>query len=432
MMQTRKTLSSKGKRQHEKEQAQKFLPVLVFGSFIALVTVMNLVFSSSGDTETTSSLLGSNRVGSSSSSYASFPPVCTAEQRSIIEQQLPPDLCNQTVRSPWRNKCSFTFATQCPEAIWLQEYYKVKKPNTPAPVAIYVGCNKGMDAVDTLRMLSGDAFIDKKPWKKQFFTAEKVVPGVCNQENTPSFDVSLVPLRSDARVYCVEAMPKTAVQLSTTALKMGYHGKLIVTNAAMSSTNGMVAFPDEAAGTENHGIELCQTHADRCAKVQMYRLDTYVDKYLPEVHKEDTTRIIDFLSTDVEGFDWEVLKGGDKTLRRVRYLEFEYNHRGKWQDTLLSTAISTLKEQGFVCYWAGANGNAWRLTDCFLDYYNLKFWSNVACVNTKLKNEDDGAVFIANRLEELFLQTLAKGDSLQFIDKLLEPQKVSTLKKRSG
>ena len=81
-----------------------------------------------------------------------------------------------------------------------------------------------------------------------------------------------------------------------------------------------------------------------------------------------------------------------------------------WQKTQLSQAIATLKDQGFVCYWAGANGNAWRLTDCFLDYYNLKFWSNVACVNKRMED----ASFIANRLEELFLQTLAKGESLSF------------------
>ena len=119
---------------------------------------------------------------------------------------------------------------------------------------------------------------------------------------------------------------------------------------------------------------------------------------------------IDLLSVDVEGYDWDVLLGGDATLKRVNYLEFEYHQVGNWPNHQLSTAIDKLKGQGFVCYWAGAFGQLWRISDCWQEYYNLHYWSNVACVNVNQPSVET----MAQRMEELFLQTLAQGDKIRY------------------
>ena len=135
-------------------------------------------------------------------------------------------------------------------------------------------------------------------------------------------------------------------------------------------------------------------------------IDTFVERNLPN----DNNSLFDFLSIDVEGFDFAVLMGGPQLLQRTKYIEFEYNWKGQWKDHKLSAAIDMLKDTGFVCYWAGAYGHIWRITDCWLDYYDLKFWSNVACVNMRIPE----AAPLTARMEELFQETLDAGQTIQY------------------
>ena len=111
---------------------------------------------------------------------------------------------------------------------------------------------------------------------------------------------------------------------------------------------------------------------------------------------------IHFLSIDVEGFDFNVMKGGTRTLARTEYLEFEYHYVGNWAKQSLQDAIKMLDDLGFTCYWAGKD-KLWRLDDsCWLDHYNFHTWSNVACVNRKLNRQ------LAMNMENTFLKTLAE------------------------
>ena len=48
------------------------------------------------------------------------PPQCSREDLLKIRSQLPPDDC---AKPPYRQQCSLTVATKCPEATWLDEYY---------------------------------------------------------------------------------------------------------------------------------------------------------------------------------------------------------------------------------------------------------------------------------------------------------------------
>jgi FkbM family methyltransferase len=344
------------------------------------------------------------------------PTQCTSEQLDMIEYQLPPKRCKKFANKPWQNRCSFSYATRCPKAVWLEEFYRHEHihNHNHKPIAIYVGCNKAMDAVNTLRMISSDTAFDKDVWRDRLFANQTVSSGNCNQEFEPQFALKdtaadlKFPL--EAVVHCIEASPITARRLKQTIEELGWQSSLVVVNAAMAASDGYARFPDRhvnSVGVETISMVDCTITGRKrfCKKIQQYKLDTYAQQFvLP------ATQPIDFLSIDVEGFDWEVLLGATRTLERVNYLEFEYNWKGAWGNQTLSSAIGQLKEQGFVCYWAGSFGNLWRITDCWMDYYDLRFWSNVACVNTR----QEAVQSMAARMEELFLETLASGRDIRY------------------
>lgn len=364
------------------------------------------------------------------SSDKSFPPQCTAEQLNMIEYQLPSARCKKTAKQPWQNRCSFSYATRCPKAVWFEEFHRESHDHHGnndnnnninnsddndepyRPIAIYVGCNKAMDAVNTLRMLSSDTVFDKDVWRDRLFANETVSAGNCNQEFAPQFALqnNAAKLPLNAIVHCIEASPITARRLNRTVQELGWQTSLVVVNAAMGASDGLARFPDQqvnSVGVETISMEDCTITGYKrfCKTIKRYMLDTYTSQFvLP------TSQTIDFLSIDVEGFDWDVLLGATRTLERVNYLEFEYNWKGSWRNQTLSTAIRHLKERGFVCYWAGSSGNLWRITDCWMDYYDIRFWSNVACVNTRR----EAVQSMAARMEELFLETLAAGREIRY------------------
>lgn len=209
----------------------------------------------------------------------------------------------------------------------------------------------------------------------------------------------------------------------------------IVSHAALSNEDGFVSFAAEGAvGVENKGIgnTNCESDPNNCINVTKYSLDSYMEKFVPT--KDNSNLPINYLSVDVEGWDFEVLLGGKRNLARVHYLEFEYNwvsmfelscpvkflsmsHKlychnslvkvGPWKNQPLFDVIHILDAQfGFTCYWAGFNNTIWRITNCWLDHYESHFWSNIACVNRNIHEVND----LANDMEDLFMQTLEKGE----------------------
>jgi FkbM family methyltransferase len=267
---------------------------------------------------------------------------CTDSQRQTIRSQLPPQACEEDKGKYGGRRCSFSLATRCSDAIWFAEFWKeAAQRGVNRPTAIYVGCNKGMDAVNTLRMISENPEFDKSVWQKEILSNvlsrnQTIVPGACNQENAPQFDISTLQgtartaSDSTASVFCIEAMPQTANQLNRSSHQLGWQNSFVVTNAAISSTDGVALFPSGQAGqkigVEHMGLGDClrQSTKHLCAEVQQYTLDTYFDKFL----RKDSW--IDFLSIDVEGYDWDVLMSASKALERVKYLEFEFHRVGKW------------------------------------------------------------------------------------------------------
>jgi FkbM family methyltransferase len=373
-----------------------------------------------------------------------WPDTCTSVQLETIAYQLPAKDCIKNHQRPWNNRCSFSFASRCPASNWLTEYYAAlhsqqqqsysNRHHHQQRTALSVGCNKGMDAVNTLRMLAGDAAIDKDTWSETFFGSksknaskqEEFENGRCQQEFDAQFQVQVPPTaaaansnyqKMNAAVYCVEAMPATAAKLHQTANTLKWQDRFHVIHAAVGAfDNEAILFPSvDKVGVENMGLSNCKgkVASETCKPVQQYTLDSLVDAFMQKSPQSDQNDdIIDMISVDVEGYDWPVLLGGANALRRTRYVELEYNWRGEWNKYKLSNTTETMKERGFVCYWAGDAGRLWRITDCWLSHYDLKFWSNVACVNVLLP--DTVTPSLAERMEATFLDTVAAGNTIQY------------------
>ena len=351
---------------------------------------------------------------------AERPLDCTPDQLDVVRYQLPPDDCARTKRQPWRQECSFSYATRCPENTWLSDYFqkhhqvrsssstnKAHNDDDPEFLSLFIGCNKGMDAVDAMRMGSGNAIFDKEAWKSAMSKFGELHFDVCKQSSTNQFplDRNASGEGVKAELHCIEPMPKTARELNRSAKELGWDANgFIVTHAAIGREDGIASFPGDAtAGVENIGLgNGCGS--EKCEDVTVYSLDSYVSRHVKG------SGAIHYLSIDVEGFDLDVIISGlNNTIDRVRYLEFEYNWMGSWAKQSLQYAVTMLDMKGFTCYWPGEAGKMWRITGCWLDHFDIHMWSNLACINRKSQE----MVSIAEDMESLFQSTLRLGKELQ-------------------
>jgi hypothetical protein len=62
----------------------------------------------------------------------------------------------------------------------------------------------------------------------------------------------------------------------------------------------------------------------------------------------------------------------------------EYNWVGPGAKQHLAHAIDLFNSKGFVRYFPDFNGDIWRITDCWQDFYDIHSWSNLACFNDKI------------------------------------------------
>ena len=467
----KKLSSSSESKEKESPTTASSRGILIL-SFIALISLLGNVFqfydlgglywnssSPSSSSSSSSLVFATKEIASDAGSVATKKlsakmevPICTAKQLPIIQQQLPSSACQKYQNQPWikGGLCSFSFATRCVEPIWLTDYYNkyfhshddddndsklvfsdsthttiTKGRLPPQRTAIYVGCNKGLDAINTLRMLSNNAKYDKLQWLRALLGNQQFDPkgaGSCGQED-PNEQYEILDDGSrdnthqfDAIVHCIEPLPTNSHGLTKDANLLQIHDAFRVHPMAVSDSNGVVQFPSVAKiGEERVGIGQCDSKKRnnvKCEDVPLRTLDTFGEETnLLVKNKNETTNsdindvIVDFLSIDAEGYDALILKGATQLLSKVKYLEFEYNWKGAWSDVSLKTLIHDLYHQHrFVCYWAGSFGNIWRISDtCWLEYYEIKIWSNIACVQPQISSK------LYEIMEDYFQQTLAKG-----------------------
>ena len=378
-----------------------------------------------------------NSIPSTASSTASFLsttalpvfPACTDDEKKTVLHNFPARAIHQE--------------TRCPHQTWFDDYlyntfFPVEYDGERTLVSIFLGCNKGDDAILALKKLSGKDEIDVNGYRNKFYdnavqghANATVVRRACGNDNSEGHILLRTGFHPFVRqfrksvdnivVHCVEAMPNTANTLQKTTEEFSeWNQHFVVTNAAVDKTDGVLFFPnfEGKVGVEHLGVSNCLTPQmdPKCQEVKAYSVDTYLREKViannPQLaaavqsdeaqynsmdwesreHRQSESQlapnlryrpnfVVDFLSVDVEGLDWQVLGqgGADWTLRHTRYLEFEYHGSHPWDTQLLSEAIDVLKTKfGFVCYWAGKDKLV-RLTDCFQEYMEIHQWSNVAC-----------------------------------------------------
>ena len=263
--------------------------------------------------------------------HASRPQSCTAQQLAAIYLRLPEFRNDECQSRGWFNKCPISLVTGCPETTWLDEHYQHDVADTNEDfLAINVGCNKGYDAVNFLRMGSNDPSIARKTWREAL--PADTAPGVCGQQqdSTQYQILSSSPsrqIRRNAIVYCIEPMPSTVRALQNAANSTGWAAQLKVFQLAIDNKEpSTVPFPEpspENLGFEKQAIGKCSEKRHRCVPVETQRLDLMMS------NQQLSGKRVHVMLIDVEGFDFEVLKGGNATLHNTEYVEFEFNWRGK-------------------------------------------------------------------------------------------------------
>ena len=325
---------------------------------------------------------------------------CSTEDLATISRQLP------TIED-------LSSKSRCPESKWLDlasdlGFYVNSTDNTF--VAINIGCNKGLDAVQVLRRGKNDPSVSALFWSDAMSQGGHLVDTACGGKLVDSEVNQHRLVRSDAtvQVHCVEPMPSTFSRLQAT-LNWTQYGErgLQVHQYAISNPTiaGSILFPNKGAGEEASGVQNCDhfqltenkaqsSEPPECVLVPYISLDDFAATHLSNVLE------IHHLLIDTEGSDYLVLQGGSKTLSRTRYLEFEVNSIGPWSNQSLAEAVEYLDTLQFNCYWAGV-GNLWKITRCHVPLYSTgKDWSNIACAHRIL------APGLALIMEDTFLRTL--------------------------
>ena len=176
------------------------------------------------------------------------PKACNGYEKAVLKTHLPSKKCEETFLQPWRNACSFSYATRCPNATWIEDLYQNQISSTnwekSTFLGIAVGCNKGFDALNTMRMGTFDPIFDKETWRKA--RGDVDVDNRCGSQNDNSqFDIdSRRRVPRPGEMHCVEALPLNYEKLKKAADELGLTNKgFVVTQAAVAEKDGTTLFP---------------------------------------------------------------------------------------------------------------------------------------------------------------------------------------------
>lgn len=283
-----------------------------------------------------------------------MPNKCTDMQLSTIKKQLPDDSLNFR---PWRDG-SFTLATVRSNYAYnpklMREFYASDQFTSRSFYAVFVRWRENLAPIDALAIGSRDAKF-------------KIDSSKINDKNAlPPVTIDHADGIRSAKVLVADFKPfasglKTELGFSDDELELLSIEKKELTNGSFAS-----------------------------------KINSQPIHYL------------DIAGTDSE--DPAVLQSLMPIMNQVRYVHFEYNKDKAWERIKLSSLLQSLKEKGLVCYFAGKKEidyGLWRVTDCFVDYFDFRHWAYLDCVN--VNHEDVGE--LASRMEQKFLETLKKDIS---------------------
>jgi FkbM family methyltransferase len=238
---------------------------------------------------------------------------------------------------------------------------------------MHVGCNKGDDLVDQMYRWTLNAVFDIQKYQERLLFHGITSPRACPQQNHEKTYLPITENQRNVRGFCIEPMPNTYEAVSKSIVDLGLDSFIETYRLAVSSRPGVAQFPlHQTPGVESLGIDSASDSG--YIKTSIVTIDQFAS-----IHN---LSLIHVLSIDTEGNDARVIIGSINALPFVKYLEFEYHNVYHWKHSDLQDTIDLLDVMGFTCYWAGNNGQLWKLTNCWDNsYHELKGWSNIACCN---------------------------------------------------
>ena len=243
---------------------------------------------------------------------------CTIDQLNKIRSQL-----KLPEGETGLKKHKISKSTGCPSTRWLSKYYKEyfqskEHGGRESFLGINIGCNGGFDAIDMARIGTSNAKFDKVTWRAAI-GAEKD-SGVCRQADDINIEIENNHV-IEGEIHCIEPVPTNYERLINASKKAALGESIVMSKAAIASTNGISKFPNAAYvrshGTdgwrpEGFGVHSCGeiqgSNTTACEDVPQYSLQTYVNKFVK------STGTINMLYIDVEGYDFDVLFGAGDVL----------------------------------------------------------------------------------------------------------------------
>jgi hypothetical protein len=281
---------------------------------------------------------------------------CTAAQLTRIQKQLPGSSCEG---NPWLQKCSLTKATTkgCHDPIWVRQFFASATLSTPFK-SLFVDYNPS------------DSLLSDFPMDALYFGSHNA-----------KYDI-----RAWRGAAKVDEACKKAVEVGR---EQSAQSIVVVKDVdAMKTTR---AIKEELGLTDD---EMWLAHMNTGS-------NTVVRKFIAE--KFPGNDPIHYLKVN-GGYNFLASWFSAKGLSKAWYLEFTVNWVDEWTTGDLGLLLkSLLPKSGFTCYWAGTNGNLWRIAGCWQEHYSFKTWANVACVNTQIAETKP----LFDKMEALFEQTLA-------------------------
>jgi hypothetical protein len=309
------------------------------------------------------------------------PDKCTDAQLSIVQKQLPDDALNFR---PWRDG-SFSIATVRSKFAYnpklMREFYASDHFNfgtkTNSFYAVFIRWKKNFAPIDSLAIGSRHPKFDIDQWKSKLGLSEK--------QALPPVAIDFSAGTRPAKALVVEYEDQTPISLESLKTEFGY------------SDNELALLKIEKKQLNNKSF-----------------MSNIISLKKPSTTGEvDPTQPIHFLDiSGTNGEDAAILQSLMSIMDQVRYLHFEYNKDNSWEKAKLSSLLKALKAKGLVCYFAGKKEidyGLWRVTDCFLDYFDFRHWAWLDCVNVEHEDVSE----LASRMEQKFLETLKKDISFR-------------------
>ncbi len=297
-----------------------------------------------------------------------FPAQCTPAQLERAKIQLPDDKWSFR---PWRD-ASFSLATVRSEyaynPILMREFYASSDfsmgANVPTFFGISLGWRSNAFPIDMLAIGARDPVkYNLQKWNDELkLGPNKSLPPV-------SIDTSSGSRKAKYAVVDFEQEHPNDVAVSDLKAKFGLSDEELTLAAGTNSIKDVLPAADQPI----HYMDIFSQDGDDAHLISSVLLGTHSDK-----------------------------------MKQVRFLHFDYNGRGSYGTYKLSSIIQKLKNHGLVCYFAGnkeADYGFWRITDCFLDYYDHPHWAWISCVNV----QHDDVKMLAQKIEAKFLATLPKS-----------------------